>query len=231
MKKDNQLRELVMSLKAGLQKTLRKGGLSMAHTEFNQDEFRGILSPVDEIEAWIEVEREGIASQGNEKLRAKAELINKHFGKASKQISEMETMDLGQVSAMVDSIQDALDGIWQDPNIHPVYPQPRMEHFFKVTTRVLGARVEREFKQTDIWQTSFSNVRLKLNECMKVLRGWKDRCTELTREFWRSQRTQHKWQGKPFYDIYLENIIIRMTSIFELRSQHDELLRLLTSEE
>jgi hypothetical protein len=29
----------------------------------------------------------------------------------------------------------------------------------------------------------------------------------------------------------LENIIIRMTAIFELRSQHDELLRLLTPEE
>jgi len=74
-------------------------------------------------------------------------------------------------------------------------------------------------------------VRVKLNECMRICRGWKDRITELTREFWRGQNEQHQWKGKPFMDSYLENIIIRIGVIFELRSQHDELLRLLTTEE
>ena len=41
----------------------------------------------------------------------------------------------------------------------------------------------------------------------------------------------HQWQGKPFTDLYLENIIVRISAIFELRSQHDELLRLLTAEQ
>ena len=39
------------------------------------------------------------------------------------------------------------------------------------------------------------------------------------------------WKESPYVDNYLENIIGRMTEIFELRSQHDELLRLLTTEE
>ena len=106
-----------------------------------------------------------------------------------------------------------------------------MEHLFKVTTKALGARIEKEFKENDIWQSSFSDVRVKLNECMRVCRGWKDRTTELTREFWRGQNEKHKWDGKPFFDPYLENMIIRINVIFELRSQHDELLRLLTQEE
>ena len=106
-----------------------------------------------------------------------------------------------------------------------------MEHFFKVTTKALGARIEKEFKENDIWQSSFSGVRVKLNECMRICRGWKDRTTELTREFWKGQDERHKWDGKPFYDSYLENIIIRINEIFELRSQHDELLRLLTQDE
>lgn len=106
-----------------------------------------------------------------------------------------------------------------------------MEHLFKVTSKALGARIEREFKQHDIWQASFSDVRVKLNECMRICRGWKDRTTELTRDFWKGQTEKHQWQGKPFYDSYLENIILRISVIFELRSQHDELLRLLTPEE
>lgn len=82
-----------------------------------------------------------------------------------------------------------------------------MEHFFKVTSKTLGARIEREFKKYDIWQSSFSDVRVKLNECMRICVGWKDRMTELTRSFWTVKDMRTKWQGKPFYDMYLENII------------------------
>jgi dynein heavy chain 2 len=41
----------------------------------------------------------------------------------------------------------------------------------------------------------------------------------------------HQWDGGAHVDHYLENIIARMHEIFELRSQHDELLRLLSAEE
>ena len=93
-----------------------------------------------------------------------------------------------------------------------------MEHFFKVTSKTLGARIEREFKEHDIWQASFSDVRVKLNECMRICRGWKDRITELTRDFWKANDVKNQWKGKPFMDSYLENIIIRINVIFELRS-------------
>lgn len=65
---------------------------------------------------------------------------------------------------------------------------------------------------------------------MRICKSWKDRVTELTREFWRSAQG-HQWKGKPFVDPYIENMTLRISEIFELRSQHDELLRLLTPEE
>ena len=95
----------------------------------------------------------------------------------------------------------------------------------------IGARIEMEFKKTDVWQSSFSDVRVKLNECMRICKGWKDRVTELTREFWKGTGSQHQWKGKPYSDSYLDNMILRINEIFELRSQHDELLRLLSQEE
>jgi len=66
-----------------------------------------------------------------------------------------------------------------------------MEHLFKVITKTLGARIKKEFKQNDIWQASFSDVRVKLNECMRICRGWKDRVTEVKREFWKGQTEKH----------------------------------------
>lgn len=140
-------------------------------------------------------------------------------------------MELGAISAFVNQIQDSLDQIWQDPKIFPYYSQTRMENLFKIISKALGSRVESEFQKNDVWQSSFSDVRVKLNECMKIFKSWKDRITELTREFWRGQGQQHQWKGKVFADPYLDNMIIRINEIFELRSQHDELLRLLSPEE
>jgi len=91
-----------MSLKAGLQKTLRKGGLPLAQADFNQDEFRGILSPVDEMEVWLECERENVSSSENERLRKKAEIINGHFSNILKPYTDIDTLDLGQISALID---------------------------------------------------------------------------------------------------------------------------------
>lgn len=89
---------------------------------------------------------------------------------------------------------------------------------FKVISTTLGARIEQEFQKTDVWQSSFSDVRVKLNECMRISKGWKDRMGELTREFWKGSTVQHQWKGKQYADTYLENLIIRINEIFELRS-------------
>jgi hypothetical protein len=72
-----------------------------------------------------------------------------------------------------------------------------MEHMFKVIGASLGSRIESEFEKTDVWQSSLSDIRVKLNECMKICKGWKDRVMELTREFWGGS-VQHKWKGKPY---------------------------------
>jgi hypothetical protein len=56
----------------------------MMHTEYNEEDVKGILTPIDEIEIWLENERENVASQSGEKLRGKAEIINQHFAKIAK---------------------------------------------------------------------------------------------------------------------------------------------------
>jgi hypothetical protein len=58
---------------------------------------------------------------------------------------------------------------------------------------MIGGRIEKEFKDNDIWQSSYSDVRIKLNEIMRICRGWKDRMSELTQAFWKAQGEKHQW--------------------------------------
>ncbi len=69
-KTDTQLRDLLFSLNSGLKKTIRKGGNNLQPSDFKVDDFRGILSPMDEIECWLENERENIGSNQGESLRS-----------------------------------------------------------------------------------------------------------------------------------------------------------------
>jgi hypothetical protein len=62
-KQNLQLKNLIYSLRAGLERTLRKGSTTLMHKDFDVKEFRGILTPMDEIDVWLEVERENYASQ------------------------------------------------------------------------------------------------------------------------------------------------------------------------
>lgn len=151
-----------------------------------------------------------------------------------KPFQDLPAAPLGSIVGYIDSIEDSLGNIWTDPDIFPPYPEARMGNTFRVISKAFGSRIEREFKESDVWQASFSDVRLKLNECMRICSKWKDTMAHLTKIQWKQKSKggqDHPWKGSAYVDHYLENIIIRMNEIFELRSQHDELLRLLTSEE
>lgn len=89
---------------------------------------------------------------------------------------------------------------------------------FKIISRSIGVRIEKVFKENDMWQQSFSDVRLKLNECMRICQKWKETMLELTSIMWRENTIKHKWEGKPYSDSYIESMVRRMHEIFELRS-------------
>jgi len=48
----NSLRDLLYSLRAVLHQSVRKGGTNLQKFDFNMEEFRGIVEPLDEIEIW-----------------------------------------------------------------------------------------------------------------------------------------------------------------------------------
>jgi hypothetical protein len=60
------------SLRAGLHKTIRKGGTTLKKGKFDTDVFRGVLEPLDEINTWLDVESEYYDQQDMEKVRLMA---------------------------------------------------------------------------------------------------------------------------------------------------------------
>lgn len=222
-----QMKTLISSLKSGLATTLRQG--STGHTASDEDNLEGILSPIDEIEFWSDIEKMNIQTSRDEKLRQKAEAINKHFSKIAKPLYEIDSMELVKVNDLIDILYDTMDYIWTDEAINPSYGEERMKHFIKISTSTIGAKVEKELNSMDVWTSSFSDVRMKLNENMKICKTWKEKIADLTGSLWRAE--SNKWTGGTYYDPYLERLITRLSEIFELRSQHDELMRLLSPED
>ena len=222
-----QMKNLVSSLKSGLATTLRQG--STLHTAADEDHLEGILSPVDEIEFWSDIEKMNVQTSNDEKLRQKAEALNKHFSKISKSIYDIDSMELVKVNDLIDALYDTMDFIWTDEEVHPPYGEERMKHFIKISTSSIGAKIEKELNAIDVWTSSFSDVRMKLNECMKICKSWREKIADLTGSLWKAE--SNKWTGGTYYDPYLERLITRLNEIFEIRSQHDELMRLLSPED
>lgn len=104
-----QLKSLIDNLKSGLQSTLRRGAKKGNQSE---DDLRGILGPSDEIEFWVDMENSNVSSHENERLRQKAEIINKHFTNISKGFYDLNTMELAAVRDFTDTIFDTLDTVW-----------------------------------------------------------------------------------------------------------------------
>lgn len=85
---------------------------------------------------------------------------------------------------------------------------------------------------------------------MRICSNWSESTNRLTRSWLKdsdelsafykggqksSSGSKHVWETKdkkkPFSDAHLDNMVNRINVIFKLRSQHDELLRLLSAEE
>ena len=138
-------------------------------------------------------------------------------------------MKLVQINHLVDELNDTIDNIWTDDLIDQPYGEERMKHFIKVLTGSIRAKIEKELNQMDIWTSSYSDVRMKLNECMKICKAWSDKIADLTGTHWKAEG--NKWSRAAYYDPDMERLIGRLTDIFELRSQHYELMLLFSPED
>jgi len=228
-KDSSELSLQLKELSAALGKALNKTRATKINDPSDLDDFKEILTLSDEASFWQELSTvsggKGLnLSKTKDDVKTVAEIISK----ISKSFKEAEALEITRVSEVLEHAGDALDQIWRD---FEMYSAERMKHLFKLISDSIQKRIQDEFKASDLWTGQFSDIRIKLNECLKTSVAWLKQTADLTQRFWTGAGASRKWTGGKYADNGLLQLKKRLNEIFLLRSQHDELLRLLSPED
>ena len=86
----------------------------------------GILSPTDEFQYWADM-----ASTGKD--RARARYFSDAFHKQiAPQFASMSSLTLATAMDLIEDTQDTLDDVWQQTDVDPPFPEPRMRRLMEV---------------------------------------------------------------------------------------------------
>lgn len=218
---DPRLQQLMSELEAGLASALRQGPQG-------SDSLDGIRTPGDEFQYWADLVGN---YQAGETLQERGKAFSAHFSKVSKQWGDLEAARLSEVLELLDATVDMLDGVWKEaPTAGPPYPQPRMEHLMTIVAETLIRKVQSAFYGANLWTPEGGELVSQLKEALRVCEKWTELTQEYTERFWKAEKDR-KWKGTAFKHDPLLRFSMRLEEILSLRSQHDELMKLLSPEE
>ena len=200
---DSRLQNLLTELEAGLNSIYRTGPKG--------DSLEYIFLPNDEFEYWD--------SQRHEQ----AKVFSDHFSRISRQWSELSTLTFSELQDLLEETLDVLDIVWREN-----FPQPRMDKLFNVMAEAICRKVQNALPNSELWGGELADVCVKLREGLNACERWIEIMQELAQNYWRAERP---WQGQLPKSDQLMRFSMRVEEVLNIRTQHDELLRLLSSEE
>jgi len=214
---DSRLQDLITELSAGLARSVRAGS--------SADDLGGIISPKDECDYWNDR-----ANDYNldpvETDRAK--VFATEFSKFAKGWSDLDTASFSELLDLLEQTMDVLDAVWKSTPQGDLYPQTRMEQLIRVVGSAVVRKIQASFPGSSVWTAEYKQVKSQLREGQKACERWVEIVRELTQGYWRTERV---WSGAASKDESVLLLAMRLDEILSIRSQSEELLRLLTSEE
>jgi dynein heavy chain 2 len=220
---EGRLADCLVEMEAGLSASLRRG--LMQRQNFDEADLSGILTPIDEVRFWSEYKSAaGIPEASVERATSFAEVLTP----ISSDVEDMNKKSLPMLMDAMDTMMDTLDSLWQT-DAEPRFPQARMHHFLKLIAGQLGRSVQAKLNSLNVWTSAFSQVSKHIREGVKVCEKWNEICMDLTSVQWRS--TENRWEGEPYKDAFLASMAQRISEVSQLRSQHDQILKLLSEDE
>jgi dynein heavy chain 2 len=223
---EGRLSQCLIELEEGLKASFRRG--LKKQTQFDESDLSGIVTPIDEVHFWDEYQSAKSAAQDAEWSRA--DQISQVLARISGDVDDLNKKSLPQLSDLTENLKDVLDELWQ-VDVKPPYPERRMAHLLKVISGALARSVQGKLNGLSVWTSSFSQASKHIREGFKVCERWNEITVELTKEAWASKEDERRWTGDPFKDQFLSNLAYRIQEVNNLRSQHDEVLKLLTDED
>lgn len=185
-----------------------------------------IHEPIDEINFWSRLKddrRSNFKSLAKNVDRALSDIASPGF-------ADLDTYELSSISDLIVSTLDALNGAFSAPSSDGMtFPQRRMEFFFDCIGSAICRFVQQKLKGVSVWSDHAGDVRMKLQEGIRVLEQWTDVPRKLTTHYW--QHTENPWKGPGYEDQFSVSFQKRLEQIMNIRTTSDELSQLLTRDE
>lgn len=216
-----QLKELT----AAISRSMSREHVSKVKSIADLNNFKDIQSLAEEASFWKDLGTGSTGLHDPQLLQAKdgAKRISELLTQMSRSFAEAE--ELPRMIEALEKAGDNIDQLWKD---FAIYSEERTKHLFRLVTAVLQTWVQTEFASLDPWTGSFAEVKEKLNESIRLTVVWGNQIADLTQRYWTGGR---RWSSGKWSESGLAQLRKRLNEIFVVRSQHDELSRLLSTEE
>ncbi|TPX62627.1 hypothetical protein PhCBS80983_g00247 [Powellomyces hirtus] len=219
------LQNLISELDFGLASVVRSGVEGAAKAADEQD-FKGILTLDDEFLYWVE---RAIEPSHAKKEKARAQHFKDVLQPLKIEFDKMSAMSMGDLTEVVEQTQDTLEDLWRQGEF-PEYTETRMNNLVTVITDQLIGGVQEKFSAVNVMTEPFTKIKDNLKEGLAVLQLWESAACTLTGRLW-PHYAAHSWEGPPFSHGPLTLFIARLVEVQTLRSTHELISHLLTSEE
>lgn len=217
---DSKLQNLLGDLSAGLGRALRVDRTGAGH-----DGIAAVNTPVDEAEYWADFAQ--LSSSIHDRERAQE--FHSILSPVCRDFDLLQSTEWHGALELLERVQVALDEAWQSVGTFE-YPLDRMCRLLEVMGMAIAAFIPQRLQSVELFGGEFQSARDELRQAQVVTSRWFSLCRELTGVIWKSSGA-HTWHAEPYIDPRVQAIAKRLEEISAIRTQHEQMLRLLSPEE
>uniref|UniRef100_A0A8C9IFY6 Dynein cytoplasmic 2 heavy chain 1 n=1 Tax=Piliocolobus tephrosceles TaxID=591936 RepID=A0A8C9IFY6_9PRIM len=222
---DPKLQNLLSELEAGLGVVLRRSDTNLTKLKFKEDDTRGILTPSDEFQFWIEQ-----AHRGNKQIsKERANYFKELFETIAREFYNLDSLSLLEVVDLVETTQDVVDDVWRQTE-HDHYPESRMLHLLDIIGGSFGRFVQKKLGTLNLWEDPYYLVKESLKAGISICEQWVIVCNHLTGQVWQ-RYVPHPWKNEKYFPETLDKLGKRLEEVLAVRTIHEKLLYFLPASE
>uniref|UniRef100_F7FIP1 Dynein cytoplasmic 2 heavy chain 1 n=1 Tax=Monodelphis domestica TaxID=13616 RepID=F7FIP1_MONDO len=222
---DPKLQNLLSELEAGLGIVLRRSDTNLSKMKLKEDDIRGILTPSDEFQFWIEQAHRGSKQMNKERATYFKEL----FEAVAREFYNLDSLSLLEVVDLVETTRDAVDDVWRQTE-HEHYPEARMLHLLDIIGGSFGRFVQKKLGTLNIWEDPFHLVKDNLKAGITICEQWVAACNHLTGQMWQ-RYVPHPWKNEKYFPESLDKLGKRLKEVLAIRTIHEKLIYFLPASE
>ncbi|XP_032766744.1 cytoplasmic dynein 2 heavy chain 1-like [Rattus rattus] len=222
---DPKLQNLLSELEAGLGVVLRKSDTNLPKLKLKEDDTRGILTPSDEFQFWIEQ-----AHRGSKQIsKERASYFKELFETIAREFYNLDSLSLLEVVDLVETTRDVVDDVWRQTE-HDHYPESRMLHLLDVIGGSFGRFVQKKLGSLKLWEDPYYLVKENLKAGISICEQWVIVCSHLTGQVWQ-RYVPHPWKSEKYFPETLDRLGKRLEEVLAIRTIHEKLLYFLPASE